>query len=206
LLDEDTMKAIVDEAHRHNVRVAVHATTKPGIQAAILAGADSIEHAGPATGEQFQAMREKGIVLVPTLWPREILPVPRSMAVLPDIEAQKDQWIASERAKLDRARKAGVTIAFGSDNWFHDSARTRGELTRLVLEALETFGMTPADVLRSATVTAADLLNLSGVSGTLEEGKAADLIAVDGDPLASVRDLAKVTFVMKGGSVIRDDY
>src|SRR5436190_1752615 len=205
-IDEDTMKAIVDEAHRASLRVAVHAETRAGIQAAILAGADSIEHADAATGEQFQAMREKGIVLVPTLWPREILPVPRSMAVLPDIEAQKDQWIASERAKLDRARKAGVTIAFGSDNWFHDSAKTRGELTRLVLEALETFGMTPADVLRSATVTAADLLNLSGVSGTLEEGEAADLIAVDGDPLASVRDLAKVTFVMKGGSVIRDDY
>ena len=205
-IDEDTMKAIVDEAHRARVRVAVHAETRAGIQAAILAGADSIEHADAATGEQFQAMREKGIVLVPTLWPREILPVPRSMAVLPDIEAQKDQWIAGERAKLDRARKAGVTIAFGSDNWFHDSAKTRGELTRLVLEALETFGMTPADVLRSATVTAADLLNLSGVSGTLEEGKAADLIAVDGDPLASVRDLAKVTFVMKGGSVIRDDH
>jgi imidazolonepropionase-like amidohydrolase len=206
LLDEDTMKAIVDEAHRHNVRVAVHATIKLGIQAAIVAGVDSIEHGDGATDEQFQTMRQKGIVLVPTLWPREILPVPRSMAMLPDIEAQKDNWIAGERAKLDRARKAGVTIAFGSDNWFHDSARTRGELTRLVLEALETFGMTPADVLRSATVTAADLLNLSGVSGTLEAGKAADLIAVDGDPLASVRDLKKVTLVMKGGSVIRDDH
>ena len=88
---------------------------------------------------------------------------------------------------------------------FNDSARTRGELTRLVLESLETFGMMPMDVIRSATVTAAELVNLSGVSGTLEAGKAADVIAVDGDSLASTRDLKKVTFVMKGGSVIRDD-
>jgi imidazolonepropionase-like amidohydrolase len=147
-------------------------------------------------------MREKGIVLVPTLWPREILPVPRSMAMLPDIEAQKDNYVAEERTKLDRARRAGVTIAFGSDNWFSYGDRTRGEMTRQVLQALATFGMTPADVIRSATVTAADLVNVAGVSGTLEAGKAADLIAVDGDPLIDVRDLAKVTFVMKGGSVI----
>jgi imidazolonepropionase-like amidohydrolase len=178
MIDEDTMKAIVDEAHRGNVRVAVHATTKLGIQAAIIAGADSIEHADAASDEQFQAMREKGIALVPTLWPREILPVPRSLAMLPDIEAQKDNYVAGERAKLDRARKAGVTIAFGSDNWFNDGARTRGELTRLVLEALATFGMTPAEVIRSATVSAADLVNVSGVSGTLEPGKAANLLGV----------------------------
>jgi imidazolonepropionase-like amidohydrolase len=201
-IDEDTLKAIVDEAHRGGVRVAVHATTTPGIQAAIVAGADSIEHADAATDEQFQAMRQKRIVLVPTLWPREILPVPRSMAKLPGIEAQIDQYVASERVKLDRARRAGVAIAFGSDNWFNDAARTRGELTRLVLQSLETFGLPPADVIRSATVTAADLVNVSGVSGTLEPGKAADLIAVDGDPLASARDLTKVTFVMQGGRVI----
>jgi imidazolonepropionase-like amidohydrolase len=205
IIDADTMKAIVDEAHRGGVRVAVHATTLPGIQAAILAGADSIEHGDAASDEQFQAMREKGIVLVPTLWPREILPVPRAMAMLPDIEAQKDNYVAGERTKLDRARRAGVKIAFGSDNWFSYGDRTRGEMTRQVLQALATFGMTPADVIRSATVTAADLVNVAGVSGTLEAGKAADLIAVDGDPLASARDLTKVTFVMQGGRVIRDD-
>jgi imidazolonepropionase-like amidohydrolase len=140
---------------------------------------------------------------VPTLWPRELLPVPRAMATLPNIEAIKDQFIAGQRAKLDRARKAGVKIAFGSDMWFGYAERTRGHMTRLVLEALEGFGLTPADVLRSATVTAAELVNVDHLSGTLEAGKAADVIAVDGDPLASVRDLANVTFVMKGGSIIR---
>ena len=114
-------------------------------------------------------------------------------------------YVAGERAKVDRARKAGVTIAFGSDNWFDNGSRSRGEVTILVLQALESFGLTPADVLRSASVHAAELVNVATVSGTLEAGKAADLIAVDGDPLASARDLSKVTFVMKGGAVVRDD-
>ncbi len=205
IIDEDTMKAIVDEAHRGNVRVAVHATTRRGIQAAIAAGVDSIEHADAATDEQFQTMREKGIVLVPTLLPREMLPVSRELAALPNIEALKDEYVSGERAKLDRARKAGVRIAFGSDMWFGFPGQTRGQTTLLALAGLESFGMSPADVVRSATVTAAELVNLAGVSGTLEAGKAADVIGVDGEPLASVRDLSKIVFVMKGGSIIRDD-
>ena len=205
IIDEDTMKAIVDEAHRLNMRVAVHATTKLGIQAAIAAGADSIEHGDEATDDQFKAMRDKGIVLVPTVWPREVLPIPRSMASLPNLNAIVDGWVAEERAKLDRARKAGVKIAFGSDMWFGYPGKTRGQMTRQVLESMETFGMTPADALRSATVTAAELLNMSNVSGAIEAGTFGDLIAVDGDPLAHIRDLEKITFVMKGGAVIRDD-
>src|SRR5262245_61745050 len=84
IIDEETMKAIADEAHRASRRVAVHATTKLGIQAAIVAGVDSIEHGDEATDEQFQAMRAKGIALDPTMWPRELLPIPRSMANLPN--------------------------------------------------------------------------------------------------------------------------
>jgi imidazolonepropionase-like amidohydrolase len=183
--------------------VAVHASTTAGIQAAIAARVDSIEHGDEATDEQFQAMREKGIVFVPTLWPRELLPVPRTMATLPNIEAIKDQFMAGQRAKLDRARKAGVKIVFGSDMWFGYGDRTRGHMTRLVFEALEGFGLTQAEVLRSATVTAAELVNAADLSGTLEAGHAADIIAVDGDPLARLHDLANVTFVMKGGTVIR---
>jgi imidazolonepropionase-like amidohydrolase len=201
----DTMKAIVDEAHRARIKVAVHATTAPGIESAIAAGADSIEHGDEATDEHFQAMHQKRIVFVPTVWPRALLPVPRPLAALPNVDALIDQYIAGERAKLARARKAGVAIAFGSDNWFDNGAKSRGEVTSLVLQALESFGVSPADVLRSATVTAAELVNIANVSGTLEAGKAADLIAVDGDPLAAARDLSKVVFVMKGGIVIRDD-
>jgi imidazolonepropionase-like amidohydrolase len=206
IIDEETMKAIADEAHRANLRVAVHAEAKLGIQSAIAAGVDSIEHGDGATDEQFQAMRAKGIVFVPTMWPAEMLPVPRAMANLPNLKAIVDGWVAGERAKLDRARKAGVKIVFGSDMWFGYPGRTRGQMTRLVLESLQTsFGMTAADTLRSATVDAAQLVNSAGVTGTIEAKTLADLIAVDGDPLANVADLEKIVFVMKGGAVIRDD-
>jgi imidazolonepropionase-like amidohydrolase len=206
LIDEATMKAIVEEAHRANLRVAVHAETRPGIDSAIAAGADSIEHGNEATDAQFQAMRGKGITFVPTLWSPEWLPVSRALSMRPDIEALKAAYVAGEHAKLDRARKAGVTIAFGSDMWFAFPGRTRAYTTRQLLEGMQTaYRMAPADVLRSATVAAAGLLNQPNVTGAIEAGAFADLIAVDGDPLADVRDLEKTTFVMKGGAVIRDD-
>jgi imidazolonepropionase-like amidohydrolase len=205
VIDEATMKAIVEEAHRAGRRVAVHATTKLGVQSAIAAGVDSIEHGDEATDEQFQTMRAKGIALDPTIWPREMLPIARSMAHLPNLESIAAGWVSQERAKLDRARKAGVKIVFGSDMWFGYPQRTRGQATRLVLESLQTsFGMTAADVLRCATVNAAELLNTPGVTGAIDAKAFADLIAVDGDPLANVADLEKIVLVMKGGAVIRD--
>jgi imidazolonepropionase-like amidohydrolase len=205
VIDEETMKAIADEAHRAGKRVAVHATTKLGIQSAIAAGVDSIEHGDEGTDQQFQAMRAKGIVLDPTMWPREMLPIPRSMANLPNLESIVAGFVNGQRAKLDRARQAGVKIAFGSDMWFGYRQRTRGQATRLVLESLQTsFGMTAADVLRSATVNAAELLDMPGITGAFDEKAFGDLIAVDGDPLANVADLEKIVLVMKGGAVIRD--
>jgi imidazolonepropionase-like amidohydrolase len=90
--------------------------------------------------------------------------------------------------------------------WFGYPQRTRGQATRLVLESLQTtFGMIVVDALRAATVGAAELLNSPGITGTIEAKAFADLIAVDGDPLATLTDLEKIVFVMKGGAVIRDD-
>jgi imidazolonepropionase-like amidohydrolase len=204
VMDDDTLKAIVDEAHRVSVRVAAHATTRVGIQAAIAAGVDSIEHGDDATDAQFQAMRERHIVLVPTVWPREILPVPRTLAARPDIEKIKDEYVAEERSKVDRARKAGVTIAFGSDMWFGYPDKTRGRATIMVLEAMQGFGMPPVDVVRAATIVAAALIGSPDVTGVLEPGSSADMIGIDGDPLAEARALESVLFVMKGGVVVRN--
>jgi imidazolonepropionase-like amidohydrolase len=206
VIGDDTLKAIADEAHRVSIRVAAHATTKPGIQAAVAAGVDSIEHGNEATDEQFATMKAKGTVLVPTLWPRDMLPVSRALRARPDLDTLIDRYVATERAKLERARKAGVTIAFGSDMWFGYTDKTRGRATLLVLEALQSYGMTPADALRSATVNAADLINLTDVTGAVETGKYADLIAVDGDPLTNLRDLENPKFVMKSGIVVRHDH
>jgi imidazolonepropionase-like amidohydrolase len=201
VMDTGTLKAIADEAHRVNVRVAAHATTELGIQTAIDAGVDSIEHGDRATDRQFLAMREKGIVLVPTVWPPDLIDRPAAMDAM-QFDAAIRSWQADERAKMDRARKAGVTIAFGSDMWFGYPTRTRGQATRLVFEALQTFGLSAADALRSATVAAAELLNMSDRIGALDAGKYADLIAVDGDPLADLKAVENVRLVMKEGAVI----
>jgi imidazolonepropionase-like amidohydrolase len=203
IIGDDTLKAIVEEAHRVSVRVAAHATTRVGVQSAIAAGVDSIEHGDEATDAQFQAMRDKHIVLVPTVWPKELLPVPRAMTARPDIEAIKDGWVAGERSKLDRARKAGVAIAFGSDNWFGYSDKTRGRATVMVLDAMRRLGMPSIDVMRAATLNAAGLIHMPHVTGLVEADTFADLIGVAGDPLADTRALENVQFVMKDGAIIR---
>jgi imidazolonepropionase-like amidohydrolase len=205
VIADDTMKAVVEEAHRVGVRVAAHATTKVGIQTAIDAGVDSIEHADEATDQQFAAMKAKRIFLVATHWPRELLPIPRSLAARPDIDTLVDAFIAGERAKLAQAMKAGVTLAFGSDNWFGFGDKSRGETTKAVLIAMSAFGVPTAAALRAATVNAAELLNVGDSVGTLEASKYADLIAVDGDPLADLTALQKIILVMKSGTIVRDD-
>jgi imidazolonepropionase-like amidohydrolase len=204
VIADDTMKAIVAEAHRVGVRVAAHATTKVGIQTAIDAGVDSIEHADEATDEQLAAMKTKGIFLVPTHWPREVLPIPRALAARPDIDKLVDAFVAGERTRLAQAMKAGVRLAFGSDNWFTFGDKGRGEATKLVLVAMASFGVPAAEALRAATVNGAELLKLSDVVGTLEAGKSADLIAVDGDPLSDLSALKNVTLVMKDGGRIKN--
>jgi imidazolonepropionase-like amidohydrolase len=212
MLNLDTMRAIVDEAHKVNVKVASHASSTLGIQMSIEAGVDSIEHADGATEQQFQAMRAKGIFLVPTLWPKELtiqwpgLPAvggaPASRGL--DRETWLTQYVADQRKKMDLARKTGVRIAFGSDERFIRSI-SRGEATLELLAGLEEFGMTPAEVLRAATIDAAELLGTKNFLGSIEPKKLADLVAIDGDPLGHLPEIDKVKFVMMSGRVVRND-
>lgn len=211
-LDLPTMKAIVEEAHRSGIQVAAHATSKQAIQVAIDSGVDSIEHADGATGEQFQAMRAKGIYLVPTLWPKDLFVLwPDLITVNPprrapiDKEAAMNDSMKEQRAKLDLARRVGVKIVFGSDEWNERAGKTRGETTLHLLAALESFGMPPADALRAATITAAEMLRVKDHAGSIEPQKFGDLVAVDGDPLEHLSAVEHVKFVMKGGRVVRDD-
>jgi imidazolonepropionase-like amidohydrolase len=96
-------------------------------------------------------------------------------------------------------------MAFGSDMWYGYPDQTRGQATRRLLEALQAFGMPPAEALRAATSDAAELLKIGHLTGSLEAGKYADLIALEGDPLADLADLEKISLVMKGGVIVRDD-
>jgi len=99
--------------------------------------------------------------------------------------------------------RAGVKVAFGSDEYYDTPGRTRGQASLLTLQAYQEAGMSPLEVLRAATVNSATLLGWGDRIGAIEAGKLADIIAVDGDPLKDVKDLQRVRFVMKGGEVIR---
>lgn len=205
----DETKAIVEEAHRSKRKVAAHATTALGIQTAIDAGVDSIEHADEATDAMLQAMAARKIVLGATDWPAEMLrdlfvnQVTRTDAQRDGLETAITKWVADSRARMERARKAGVRFVMASDMWMDYPGRTRGTAALRVLEGLQAEGVPPAEILRAATVGGADLLGWSDRIGSLEAGKLADVIATPGDPLADVAALQGVSFVMKGGEVIR---
>lgn len=212
ILGEDEMKAIVAEAHRGGVRVAVHATTRLGIDAAVNAGVDSVEHGDAATDEMLQKMHDKGIFLDPTSYSREefegIFFKTRLMsdADKAGFKAYFDKAIPEQKSLMDRARRIGVKMVAGSDMWFDYPGKTRGQATLLTLDAMQKYGMPPADILRDATFNAAELMGWSDRVGTLSAGKFADLIALDGDPLKDVNELSKVKFVMKGGAIVRDEF
>lgn len=211
-LGPDEVKAIVDEAHRSKIKVAVHASTTEAIALAIEAGVDSIEHGDEASDEQLRAMREKGIFLGTTEWTRQALfgPYDKIFKLSTKDLAGFDAWYKSYSEKsirrLKRAMELGVKIAAGSDMWFLYPDKTRGEATVMVMTSgLRGEGMPPADILRAMTASAAELLGWQDRVGTIEPNKFADLIAVAGDPLQDISELERVKFVMKGGKVIKNE-
>jgi len=206
LLALEEVGAISDEAHRVGLKVAAHATSRGAVQMAVDGRVDSVEHGDEASDETLRLMRNRRTVLVPTLWTEAALRdvFLASVKGTPDEaagEAAVARYAASARTRIKRALAAGVRIAAGSDMWSRYPGKTRGEATHVMLTALQAAGLPPADVLRSATITAAELLGWQDRIGTLEKGKLADVAAVDGDPLADVAALARVTFVMKDGAI-----
>jgi imidazolonepropionase-like amidohydrolase len=210
-LSPEEMKAIVDEAHRERRKVAAHAIGDTATRIAAEAGVDSIEHAYTVPDDVLRIMAEKKIYLVPTDYPIEAY-AELYAASRPTAEEMKQfregmgGFIASNADRLRRAIKAGVPIAAGSDEYFQMGSRTRGQASLVIFRAYRDAGMSPVEILRAATVNAAELLGWSDRIGSVDKGKYADLIAVEGDPLADITVLEGVRFVMKGGEVIRDDY
>jgi imidazolonepropionase-like amidohydrolase len=177
-------KAIVEDARRLGLKVAAHAGDNDAVQIAIDAGVDSIEHALNATDEQLKQMRTKGIFLVAT-----------------EIYVSK-----SPKDRLQRAMKIGVKIAMGSDAWASVSGKTRGEASLIELRKLQEEGMPTIDIIRSSTVNAAELMGWSDQVGEIAVGQFADIIAVAGDPVQEIGLLQRVQFVMKGATVVRNDF
>jgi imidazolonepropionase-like amidohydrolase len=204
----DEMKAIVEEARRVNRTVAAHAIGDTATRIAAEAGVSSIEHAYTIPDAVLAMMAQKGIYLVATDYPAAFYVDALGPGNLTP-EQQKQQRAGAEQFakgnadRLMRAVRAGVKVAFGSDEYYDTPGRTRGQASLLTLQAYQEAGMSPLEVLRTATVNAAALLGWSDRIGAIEAGKLADIIAVDGDPLKDVKDLQKVRFVMKGGEVIK---
>ncbi len=200
---EDEVQAIVDTAHLYGKKVAVHAHGADGIVLALKAGVDSIEHGTLMDDEGIALFKKTGAYYVPTLstvngYLERIAANPN--AYPPEVRKKIDWRIGITGKSLEKAVPAGVKIAFGTDAGVSKHGRNADEFELMVKH-----GMTPAAAIEAATVNAADLLGLAGEIGTLEPGKAADIIAVDGNPLADVTVLKDVDFVMKGGKVHKDE-
>lgn len=193
----EEMKAIVETAHSFGRKVAVHAHAKEGIEAAIEAGADSIEHGTFQDENTIRLFKTHGTYLVPTmLAPVAALAQARSGALPPASITKAEEAGAAALASHKRAIAAGVKIAFGTDTGVSKHGDNAKEFA-LMVQA----GMTPMQAIRAATVSAADLLGQSDRIGTLEPGKFADIIAVSASPLEDVRRLETVGFVMRHGVV-----
>ncbi len=196
---DDELEAIVETAHSMGRKVTAHAHGKDGIEAALRAGIDSIEHGTYLDDETIALFNETGATLVPTV-----------LAGVTVTGWTDEEWLpAPSRAKaaivgplmldmLSRARAGGVRVAFGTDTGVSAHGGNAGEFP-LMVQA----GYTPEEAIRAATVIASEHVELDGQIGTLEAGKQADIVALDGDPLASIEELLDVDFVMKGGRVYK---
>jgi len=185
----------VDEAHRERHKVASHAMALNGVHNSVEAGVDSIEHGNYIADEDLKTMVAKRIWYVPTIFVGEYVAQGRAQEGAP-------VWVKMVPIHEDtfrRAMKAGVKIAFGTDaggfDWKVNPAREFSSMVK--------FGMTPAQAVRAATSSAAELLGMQDKVGTIEAGKFADIVAVPGDPMVDVSVLEKVNFVMKGGVVYK---
>jgi len=184
--------AIVDEAHRERHRVACHARSVEGVQSALLAGVDTIEHGVYMTDEQLTQIQQRGIYYVPTLWDVEYSAERRHS---PDLSKQ----FQIGRQTLIRAMRAGVKIAFGTDIGGFDWQITPAKQMATFVAA----GMTPQQAIETSTRTGAELMGISADTGLLQPGQFADIIAVSGDPLKDVTAVERVTLTIRHGAVYK---
>ena len=198
-LTQEEMNAIVEEAHMWGHKVAVHAHGAAGIRGALLAGADSIEHASLIDDEGIRLAKAKGAYLSMDIYNDDFILAEGEKNGIEPASMEKERQIGQlQRASFERAVKAGVKMSFGTDAGVYPHGDNAKQFSTMVR-----FGMTPMQAIQAATVNGADLLGLADKVGRIAPGYFADLIAVEGDPTQDVKTLEKVTFVMKGGAVVR---
>jgi imidazolonepropionase-like amidohydrolase len=196
---EDEIRAAVDEAALYGTSVAAHAHGADGIKRAVCAGASSIEHGSLIDDEAIELMAERGTYLVADIycgdyiaeeglrrgWPEEIL-------------RKNEDTTDAQREGFEKAVKAGLKVVFGTDSGVYPHGWNARQLPYMVR-----FGMTSMQAVQSATIVAAELMGWDDRIGSIEPGKLADLVAVEGDALEDVARLTDVSFVMKGGAVLK---
>jgi imidazolonepropionase-like amidohydrolase len=193
-LSDAELRAIVEEATRHGVKVAAHAHGSEGILAAVRAGVASIEHGSVLTDEILDEMVKRGTYLVPTAYLRRRIDLAH---LPPKLRAKAELIFPKAEESLKKAIARGVKIAFGTDAAVYPHGENAHEF-----EAYVEAGMKPADAIRTATLAAADLLGVQD-RGVIAPKALADLVAVAGDPLSDVTVLQHVRWVMHGGRIVR---
>ena len=198
----EEMKAIVADAHRLGRKVAAHAHGAEGIRWASEAGVDSIPHGSYHHHAAIAVMKKNGTYLVPTLYLADwFLGNAEKIGTPPELIAKAREVMPAARENVARAFAAGVKVGFGTDAAVYPHGLNAHEFAVMVK-----LGLAPLQAIQAATINDADLLGWSDKIGTIEAGKWADIVAVDGDPLADVTTLEHVKFVMKGGEVVKNLY
>ena len=196
----EEFRAATEEAHRAGIPVAVHVYAGDALDNAIEAGVDSIEHGFDLTDAQLKRMKDKGIFLVGTDFPRAHLDiVGTSGGILPEPSVLAPKIID----RLKRAHRVGVRMAFGSDTVIDMPGRTRADLMFDYLAVWRAAGVPPADILRAMTSDAAELLRVNKARGSLVQGLSADLVAMPANPIDDIENLRRIDFVMKDGKIVR---
>jgi len=202
LLSDAEIKAVVDTAHALGMKVAAHIHGREAIDHAIALGVDSVEHGSFAGPESYPLFKQHGTYLVPTLLiAQRVYEIAKTHPEqLPPSSAAKAIAVAPHlQQNLGAAYRAGVKIAFGTDESLVPHGKNAGEFALMVKA-----GISPMDAILAATRNAADLIGDSADIGSVQPGRFADIIAVDGDPLKDITELERVAFVMKGGAVYRE--
>lgn len=194
----EEMKAAVDEAAMWGRKVAAHAHGAEGIKRAILAGVASVEHASLIDDEGIRLARERGTFLVMDIYNDDYILAEFARLGYPEKIIEKERLVGrTQRENFQKAARAGVKMAFGTDAGVYPHGWNGRQFAHMVR-----WGMTPIDAIRAATVQAAELLGWSDKVGAIAPGRFADLVAVDGDPTQDATRLETMAFVMKDGQVI----
>ena len=196
----EEIKAVVETAKDYGLRVACHAHGAEGVRRAILGGVTSIEHGTLMNEEDMELAKKYGTYYVPTLLPcHACVDSAKIPGYFPPVIARKALEIGPRGFQtFAKAYKLGVKIAFGTDAGVYPHGKNALEFQYMVES-----GMLPMDAIKSATTSAADLLGISEIAGSISTGKSADVVAVDGNPLEDIKQLQHITFVMKEGKVYK---